>query len=140
MKAIKKHIKSRLSAVEEAASELALLSVEVPLLYDVQAMATSVLQACSELRISVRAADKADLPGRLLGMNCLGTLEAALDRDDASTIEQRFFDLLPDQSEGDLAGFLQAWVLKIEKACAKLAQAIRWLMALIEVDTSGCDV
>lgn len=138
VKGVKKRIRSILSGIEAAAGDIVLLASDVSALNDLEAMAISVLQACDELRRKVDIMDKSALPHGLRCDDCVERLEVVLDRDDVSAVEQRFFQWLPDQSQGDLAMFLQIWLSKIERCCVKLSHEIRDLLVMLEVEYSIC--
>ena len=132
VKSVKKRFKSVLADVEQAASELRMLSAQLVLLEDVQQMADRVLHVCAVLRVRVASLHKVDFAEQMATDQNLVELDEVVDADLISLLEERLSSACSvGQAEGQLSEFVGQLLDKLEKCHAAMIENIQRLTALI---------
>ena len=130
MKSIKKRFKLLLADIKQSADELALLSSDLPLLSNIQRIANSVLNAEKELSRKASKLDKKEFIEGIADAEELSELEAIVDIDAISGLEDRFFAELADQDGSSAGDFFQQLLEKIDKSYTRMIEDIQQLSAL----------
>ena len=132
MKSIKKRFKQSLDAIEQSASELAVLSTDLELLSEIHQTAIQVSSACEALRSRVSELKKADFREGIADAEALSELDEIADTDAISALEDRFFAAQTNQADSGIGEFLQQLLDKIDKRYTKMLENIQQLSALLD--------
>lgn len=132
MKSTKKRFKLLLADVEQAASELRLLSSQLALLDDVLQLAENVLRICTVLRRRASELHKSDFAGQMAVEPSLIELDEMVDEDVISALEQRLASACQAGTDaGQLGELLKQLLDKLENRHAAMIENIQRLAALL---------
>lgn len=135
MKSCKKRFKTLLNDIEQTAAELLLLSTQLTLLEDMNALASRVIRLCKVLRARESMLKKKNFISKMLVDETVIELDAMVDLDMISQLEERFSMALADSSESQASEMMQQLLEKLEKRYADMLATIQRLTEMLaEVD------
>lgn len=119
--------------VEQAASDLMLLSTDISMFEAVRVLAADVLRVCEVLKQRASQLHKTDFSEQIIGEEALLELDEIVDRDVISAVEQCFSNAWPD-ADNQIGELLRQLLQKLEKHYAVLNQRIQQLGGLLGDD------
>lgn len=132
VKSTKERFKSILTDVEQAASELRILSSQLAWLEDVQQVADSVLRICTFLRGSVAELPKIGFAGQMALEGYLAELDEIADTDLMNALEERLAVACAEGANDERLGVFFGQLLdKLEQSHAAMIEHIQRLTALL---------
>lgn len=132
MKLAKKRFKSILIEVEQAASELRLLSSQLMLLDEVRCLADRVLRICRYLKGRASELHNVDFVEQMAADESLFELDEIVDVDLMSLLEERLASACAvGQEQRQLEDFLGQMLDKLEKSHAAMIENIQRLTAVL---------
>ncbi len=132
MKSIKKRFKALLKDLQSAASGLTLITADVGLFSEINAIAEQVLRACEDLKLQTSQLDKTEFASGIVDAKALSALEEILDFDAISGLEERFFSVLGNDIDSRVGELLQQLLGKLEHRYAVMMESIRKIIALLD--------
>jgi hypothetical protein len=132
VKSIKKRFKGLLAEIEQLALELFLLSADLSLLEEMQALSTEVLQACEKLKLQTSNLNKTQFVAGISEAEGLIQLNELTDGDVISVLEQVFFAALENHADSAVGKLLQQLLEKLEKRYTLMIENIQQLSSLLD--------
>jgi len=141
MKSVKKRFRMALDEVAKLADELVMLSANISALEPAQNLAVRAKEACYLLSNAARQLDKSGFAAQMREEPALITLDALVDTDVVSEIEERFSATVLASSEESLVEFVYQILAKLEKHLLKLNTSVLRLSEVLnedDVDNTPC--
>jgi len=129
VKSVKKRFKLSLTAVEQSAARLGLLSEQLGLLDDAEQLARKVLNICVILRARASELHKIDFAERMRQEVAIAELDELADGDLIGVLEKRFSEVCPE--EVALQKFMGQLLDKLEACYAAMIENIQRLLAVL---------
>lgn len=131
MKSCKKRFKTLLNDIEQTAAELLLLSTQLTLLEDMNTLASRVLRLCKVLRARESMLKKKSFISKMLVDEAVMELDAMVDLDLISQLEDRFSVTFAESAESRASEMMQQLLEKLEKRYADMLESIQQLTGLL---------
>lgn len=132
MKTCKKRCKLILNDIEQAAEELLLLSAQLTLLEELKELVVRVLRLCKVLRSRMSMMKKSNFVEKMRGDAVLIELDAIVDLDMISQLEEGFSMAFADASESQASEMLQQLLEKLERRYANMLESIQQLTGILQ--------
>lgn len=134
MKSIKKQFKQRVTDIHQFAHELSLISDDLNLFKEFQAVINQAIQACEALQQTAVDLDKNDFIEQIVEHEALVILDEITDIDAISSLEDRLFAIQGEQADSEFGLLLQQLLEKLEKRYTPMVEAIQQLTALLDAE------
>lgn len=131
MKSGKKRFKLVLGDIEQAAAELLLLSAQLTLLEEIKEQVSRVLRLCKLLRSRVSVLKKKRFVETMRVDEVLIELDAIVDLDMISQLEERFSMAFADAAESQASVMMQQLLEKLEKRYTDMLESIQQLSRML---------
>ncbi|OAI16509.1 hypothetical protein A1359_07630 [Methylomonas lenta] len=132
MKTSKKRCKLVLSDIERVAEELLILSAQLTLLDELKELVTRVLRLCKVLRSRMSMLKKSNFVEKMRVDDVLIELDAMVDLDMISQLEERFSMAFADSSESQASEMLQQLLEKLERRYVIMLESIQQLAGMLQ--------
>lgn len=132
MKTSKKRCKLVLSDIERVAEELLILSAQLTLLDELKELVTRVLRLCKILRSRMSMLKKSNFVEKMRVDDVLIELDAIVDLDMISQLEERFSMAFADSSESQASEMLQQLLEKLERRYVNMLESIQQLAGMLQ--------
>lgn len=132
MKTSKKRCKLVLSDIERVAEELLILSAQLTLLDELKELVTRVLRLCKVLRSRMSMLKKSNFVEKMRVDDVLIELDAIVDLDMISQLEERFSMAFADSSESQASEMLQQLLEKLERRYVIMLESIQQLAGMLQ--------